>query len=306
MKNILFTLVLLSSVMANSQSTERDFRAEISTALLIQDLDLSQPARLTRVDLSSDSDADYVSIRLEHPRAGQINLLLRGPTGFMSANHRSLRSLLLVSGFFTGKESVRLLEAIPRTVIVGYQYPYKADDFARDPALIAQFLRQTPGQIALALQWISGQPWAAPKGLITAGVSLGGLILPTALHMAQKMNVQIPRTVFVCTGAHLTPILESLLRPSLGNAKARQIAMGVANLTALHDPKLHLPYLKGSFLSIRTDRDQVIPESSTLLLEDLLPVVTSVVLPGPHINPDQTEVIRQTRETILRWLNPAP
>lgn len=311
MKTILFlaAVAFAAAVLPSSapaQTSERDLKSQLATMLLLRDMGLNEPARAVRIEtVSQDLLEDYVSVELKHERAGDIRLLMKGPRGFLSSGARSLRAMLLVSGFFTGQESVRLLGEIPGAVIVGFQYPYGADDFGRDPSKIAQFLRQSPAQIALALQWLASQPWAAPKGLIATGVSLGGLILPSALHLAQEMGVNVPRGVFVCTGAHLTPIIESNLRPYLGEDNARTAALGLANLTTLHDPKIHLPYLKGSFLSLRTDKDEVIPASSTLLLEELLPVVTSVVLEGPHINPDQTRVIEQTRRTILRWLNPA-
>ena len=305
MRQLSIILLFISFSLSAFSQQDQAFRAELATLLLSRDLELSKPAIPQEITVTTENGEDFVQVRLKHyGSAGTVRLLLKGPQGFLQTTSRSLGSVLLVSGFFTGVQSVKLLGAFPGTVIAGFQYPISPDDLKRDPAAAAgKLLRETPGQIALALQWLARQSWADPKGVLAVGVSLGGLFLPSSLHLAQKISVSVPRAVFVCTGAHLTPILEAGLRPHMGEGISRPLVHAIANLTALHDPKLHLPMLRGHYLSIRTAQDEVIPESSGRLLEELLPKVDTVLLQGPHINPDQTEIINQTRLEILNWLS---
>ena len=277
----------------------------MATRFLMKDLGFKKTpaAALSGQRIQSERGYDLVEVTLDHPEAGQIKLLMKGPSGFINQTSRSLNCIFLVSGFFTGREAVKLMGDTGETVIVGLEYPYKLKDFVTKPENILQFVRQTPGQIALSLKYLSEQRWMDPQGLISMGVSLGGLFLPSGLHIAQMMGVEVPRSIFAFTGAHLTPIIEQSLEGQVPSEVAQYIAYTFANLTTLHDPKLHLPRLDGSFLVIRADEDKTIPLASSQMLEDLLPEDKKVaVVHGPHINTDQTEVIRQTQEAIGRWL----
>ena len=301
----LFILLMSFSLNSSAFEIKKTEKADSAIRFLMQDLGFKKNAdgvETYRV-VQTDRGYDTAEITLNHPEAGEIKLLMKGPAGFLTRTNRSLNCIFLVSGFFTGREAVKLMGDTGNTVIVGYEYPYKMKDFATNPADLVQFVRKTPGQIALGLKYVSEQRWLEPSGLISMGVSLGGLFLPSALHMAQVLGVDVPRSIFAFTGAHLTPILEQNLEREIPSEIAQYIAYTFANLTALHDPKLHLPRLQGSFLVISADQDKTIPFASTQLLIDLLGEDKKyAVVHGPHINTDQKEVIKQTQEVVGRWL----
>lgn len=300
---LLFCLTL--ALAAPSARAQDAFKAEIIAQLMKQDLGLDRDpvGRVSGIRSSIENGFEFVEVTLEHERLGATRLLLRGPAGFLLRRDRSLATLLLVSGFFTGKQSVRLLGTGGDEVVAGLEYPHGIEDFTRDPGSVLQMVRKTPGQIALALNWLVRQPWVRTGRLVPVGVSLGGLFLPSALALAQKSGSGPLPAVFVCTGAHLTPILESHLRGRAPEPLVRAFVHAMANLTSLHDPKVHLPFLEGSFLSLRTESDEVIPLESSLKLEELLPgPKKSVVLPGPHINEGRDEIIQGVQQEIRRWV----
>lgn len=247
-----------------------------------------------------DSTMQIYQIRLDHSVAGRISLMLKGPKGFLHEQARDLRGLMVVSGFFTGEQSVNLIGELDGKVVIGFEYPYNADDFLNDPGAILQFVRKTPAQIALALGWLSRQPWMHPQGLSIMGVSLGGIFMPAGLHVSQLMGIEMEKTIYVCTGVNLTAILAENLKSYVPPFLLSPIISLLAAPMVLADPKLHIPELKGSSLVIQTDRDTVIPIESQQELWSLLnSPKQQIVLPGPHVNPEQTELISLIQKAVL-------
>ena len=173
----------------------------------------------------------------------------------MSSNKRYV-TLLVASGIYTGKDSIALLAQLPNVVLVGIDYPDTIQRVLNDPQTAFQFLRRTPGDIALSLEWLSRQPWVEGRGPSAMGVSLGGLFLPVALRMAQKLGVNIPRSIFAFTGADLMTIATNNLKDAVGADMLPTVLKLIAGLTYLDDPQMHLPFVPGNHLVVRSDNDQ--------------------------------------------------
>lgn len=280
------------------------FRAELSTMILMHDLRLDEntTAQVTSLRTQPAGNFDHVELTISHPGVGDIRLFLTGPRGFMKSA-RPMASLFVSAGFFTGRGSVAMIGDQDNRVLIGFEYPYHIEDLRRDPAAALQFLRKTPGQIALTLKWLSRQPWIDAQRMAGMGVSLGGLFLPASLHMAQKMGVSLRQTVLAFSGAQIAPVMETLLRDQFAPQVVHEMVHLATNLTAPLDPKLHAPYLRGAFLTIRADQDQVFPIESADKLDELLPSPKQRrMVHGPHIDVSQPAVIAQTRAIVTGWL----
>ncbi len=291
-------------LMAFSVSAQSGLTSDSAADILLENLGLataSLPESVTTTVTKSTDGSEVVRVTLNHSGVGQIRLLLKGEPNFFRQLDRSFRSAVLVSGFFTGEDSVHLLGQIPGVVLVGFEYPYGVEDFQKDPGSILQFVRLTPGQIALALRWISLQPWSDPRSLSIVAVSLGGVFVPAGLKLTQRLGVQVAKTIFICTGADLHSILELNLRPFLQPWLLGPVLSLMTAPMILADPKLHLPDLTGSFLVIQTTQDTVIPRTSQQVLYQLLrDPKKEILLEGPHINSDQTDLIRKIQNLLLQ------
>jgi pimeloyl-ACP methyl ester carboxylesterase len=310
----LFIFSLLTMTLASTSKAQVDLgsllggqlQSEIATMLLLKDYGLdsnSQPVTVSQ-NVVRSGNFDQVEVVLDHDHLGPIHLFLSGPHGFLQRQDRGLRSLFITAGFFTGRASIALMGEPAGTVLVGFEYPYQMTDFKRDPGAVLQFLRKTPGQIAVSLKWLSQQGWVNPRQTTAMGASLGGLFLPSALHIAEKIGASTSKTILAFSGAKIGPILENLLKTQVPPDAIHELIHFATNLTAPLDPEKYLPYLTGAFLTIRADLDHVFPLESSQRLEDLLPQPKlSKMVHGGHIDVDQPEVIQQTQAIIAAWLN---
>lgn len=277
--------------------------SELATDLMLQNLGLAQTAKPENVETTVTISADgsqVVRVVLKHSGTGDVHLLLKGEAGFLNRQDQQLRTAMIISGFFTGEESVHLLGKISGVVLVGFEYPYRIEDFQQDPGKILHFVRQTPGHIALALRWLSEQSWSNPQALSVVAVSLGGVFAPSGLHLSQKLGVRVDKTVFICTGADISSMLEFNLKPYIAPMWMGPLLSLLTAPMMLADPKLHLPELGGSFLSIQTTQDTVIPRSAQETLFHLLKnPKQEILIEGPHINSDQTEMIQKIQDILF-------
>lgn len=308
-----FILSLLLMSLTTSSPARADFgdliggqlQSELVTALLLKDYGLNnntQPVRVSQ-NVVRSGNFDQVEVVLGHDHLGPIHLFLSGPHGFLQRQDRGLRGLFITAGFFTGRASIALMGEPAGTVLVGFEYPYQMTDFKKDPGAVLKFLRKTPGQIAISLKWLSQQSWVNPQQTAAMGVSLGGLFLPSAIHLAEKIGAGTSKTILAFSGAKIGPVLENLLKAQFPPEALHELIHFATNLTAPLDPEKHLPYLTGAFLTIRADHDQVFPVESSQRLEDLLPQPKlNKMVHGGHIDVDQPEVIQQTQAIVGAWL----
>ena len=302
----LFATSLFSEPLRAEFKFDQSVQSELATQILMHDLRLEGANPISEIERTANvvDGADEIKIRMAHSGVGEIKLLMRGPSGFATRVDHSLGAILIVSGFDVGSEQVRLFNGSQGNVAVAIEYPGRLIDLQNDPSAAFKVIRQMTGQIALSLKWLSEQPWMNSDRLAVAGISLGGIFLPVSLHIAEHMHVNVAKTIFAYTGsdttAMLTPQLARVFIPSV----VRSILQVTNNLLVMHNPRLHLPYLTGDFLVIRSDLDQTIPAGAT---EDLFSRLSGhkqlQVLHGPHIATDQKELIETTGLLIDSWLN---
>tara|TARA_B110001454_G_C12723292_1_gene436309 strand:+ start:18733 stop:19659 length:927 start_codon:yes stop_codon:yes gene_type:complete len=308
MKKILFEILIIATLGFFTYVTAEPMnRAQVAASTIQIELGVktnpyATPTVVTL--LREDPTTQVYQVKLDHEGSGRISLLMKGPKGFLYKQTRDLHALMIISGFFTGEKSVNLIGDFADKVMIGFEYPYSATDFQNDPGTVLQFVRKTPAQIALAITWLTRQPWMKEKGLSVMGVSLGGVFMPSGLHVAQLMGIELERTVFVCTGVNLPAILRDNLKEYIHPLLLDTIVSALVAPTLLMDPKQHIPELNGSKLVIQADHDTVIPPESQAELWSLLNGSKQLVLlPGPHVNPDQTELISLIQKTVLENQN---
>ncbi len=302
MKKLLFGFILSLS---SASFADNFLFSELAISTLMGNLKISSSSmpQVLSQDVTSDQISDFVTMTMAYPDLPSFQVFLRGPRGFLQRTDHSLQVLFLATGFFTGADSTILLGAVPQTVFVGFNYPYGLAAITDDPAKILQTFRVTPGLMALSLKWVSQRGWLNSQKLFAMGVSLGGLFMPTALHIAQEMQVNVSHTIFAFTGSDLKQILANNLRDQVPPDVLKALVVLVPALNILNDPQLHLPFLHGSFLVVYADQDPIIPRTTSEALYSLLPEPkTQVILRGGHIDVDKPLLIEQTKEAILNWL----
>lgn len=303
-----FTFVVLFTISpAFAQSEGEYLRAQLALKLVQDSLQLNDRDLKLSVTGQSDSvqrNRVYRTMTLNHPAAGTIRLLISAPWGFEKAGTR-FPVVFISAGFLTGANAIRLLPDDRKDlIIVGYDYPTTEEQIKNDPSILAKAIRIVPGQLALTLEWLKDQPWANPYSIHPVGVSLGTLFLPIALKLAEARGF-IPRTTsLLYGGAHIQPVLEQLLGNSVSPQIAKPMIDLILNVTAPYDPKMYLPTLRGPFLHISGAEDDVFPRSTSVMQFVLLPQPKEThEIPGPHIDPSRPEIVNQTAEIFLQFLN---
>lgn len=305
MKTRFLLLVLFFFFPLSGFAVTNSLLALAAPDLLMQDLHLTATSVPTVIsqEILPSATSDHISLTLGYPGFPPLRLFMSGPKGFWHSSVPRYPVIFLIAGFFTGAYNSLLLGEVDNTVMVSVDYPYEISAMAQDPSKLLQSFRLTPGVVALALKWLSQQSWMRPEQSVAMGVSLGGLFLPAGLRLAQQMQAAPPRAVFAFTGAEIKIIVENVLKGYLPAEARGGLGELLPALNVLNDPKLHLPFLRGSFLVLAAAEDQLIPAPATQALYDLLPGQKNlVILPGRHIDYDQNVQIQQTKEAILNWL----
>lgn len=280
------------------------FSSEVALFAMMQDLglDSNSEAQIQSLQVVAENQIDRVRLTLQFPKLPVIRLYLSGPHNFLNSE-KALNTVFVMAGFLTGAENTLLLGEIKDTVVISYDYPFSPQQVLKDPGVLIQISRTTPGQAALALKWISKQTWTSLKKTSCLGVSLGGLFLPASLRMAGQLGIEVPNSVFAFTGSSVKDILNFNLLTTMDSTSAAQLAEVLSALALFAEPKLHLPFLKGRFLVLRSNQDSVFPSSSTDQLLDLLPnPKTQICFQGGHVNADQKELIEKTKSSMAHWL----
>ncbi len=144
-----------------------------------------------------------------------------------------LPTVLLVNGKRTGKYAVDLLDRPGNVAFAAIEYPYHGpphvqglwQTLAAVPA-IQRAVLDTPPALMLAVQWLATQPWADPRQIELAGISLG---VPFAAA-AGAIEEQISRVWLVHGGASNLPWAELHLQSKIEQATIRRL---IARLTLL-------------------------------------------------------------------------
>jgi len=225
-----------------------------------------------------------------------------------SQAQHDLPVLLLLGGLDSGRESLDRLPPLGRNALVGFEYARNDLVLDRDASVLDRALAvragaiETPGQIAAALVWLGAQPWADENRMSILGYSLGAIFAPAGHRAAQRAGVTVAADILAFGGADLDLILPHAIKfdpPPLRYLAATVVAMMLRPI----DPRFHLPYLRGRFMLIESQEDELIPPAAQALFARLTPAPKEVHrIPGDHINPRNTEVMARVVALSTTWL----
>ena len=222
---------------------------------------------------------------------------------------RPLPIVVVLGGLGSGLKNIRNVPPVGDNVVVGYDWPIPRklprgiDLFWQAPVLYDRVFR-VPGQIAMVVEWVAGQPWAERDRISLLGFSLGAVAAPASQRLLEAQGLRVGWTVLAYGGANVANILEH--HPKIRPDWARPLVGWLAErLFRPLDPAEHLPYLSGRFLLIGGTDDGLIPEHSAQLMRDLTPEPkTIVLLSGQHmgVGKAQTALFGQILEVTEDWL----
>lgn len=245
----------------------------------------------------------YRELRFESTGLGAVEITVSRPTDADGP----YPLLVLLAGFRTGGESLRHVPAHGPNLVVGYEYPYTPERWARRsgplevPALREAILR-VPGQVALVRRLVSDLEDVDGRRTSLLGYSFGALFTPAALRVARRRGVPFRGGILAYAGTDIRRLLEANLDVDPGLLRRAVAGIAAAAIRPL-EPALHLPHLEGRFLAIRGARDERIPRESSERLADLLPEPKRIVrLEAGHMGPENPEVTRRVVELSREWL----
>lgn len=216
--------------------------------------------------------------------------------------------MIILGGLRSGRRSLRSVPRLGANVAVGFEYPYKEEIRDEESPALARIAAvrsaavETPGQLVTVIRWLRAQPWADPRRISLLGYSLGAVLVPASHRKAAAQGYPLGPSIMAFGGADLGRIVPNVLH--LDSAAARWGAGLIANaLLRPVEPAFHLPHLKGDFLLISAEEDELVPPASSLLMQTLTPEPKTIVnLPGAHIGPRDPAVLARTINVSRRWL----
>lgn len=302
-----FILLLLSLGSVAWGQLTPSFQSETVVRALHKQLKLESMPILEGLELIQQADREVFRFSIRQADKvsglGAAVVLISGPAGFLKASEK-LPVVFVVAGFQTGMQSIAFIKNPGKRILVGFEYPHGPEVLMKQPDLILSSIYRTPPQMHLALSWLKNQAWVDHTRIDLISVSLGTLFLPVTMRLLELSDIKIRNTVFAFGGAEFASVFKSYLKGKVSQQWIDYITQTIQILTGPYSPELHLPFLKSRFLVIRALQDEVFPESSGMLLQDLLPQPKHVELFNTkHINVHEYEIIQRTLNTIDEFLN---
>ncbi len=213
--------------------------------------------------------------------------------------------LLVAGGFQTDLESLSAAGRHGAWALLAYGYPGTPDAWqegsilAKVPA-IRQATAGIPGEVAGLLAWASAQPWAA--SIHYGGFSLGAILGPACLRVAESRGLQVGSSVLAFGGADLGLLFDRNVRvPALTRRPARFLTLAL-----LHplDARHHLAHLRTRTLILQATEDRFIPRPSAEAMVRLKGGPKEVRwLEGGHMNPDDAAGTGRIVALCRGWLD---
>lgn len=204
-----------------------------------------------------------------------------------------LPALMLFTGFQTGAQAVNLLGDPDNVIYVGFQYPWPIEPKGSSLRWDWHRMEVIPVLMSVAIAWLHRQPFIDNEKINIINVSFGTLFYPLAQRLLSDLDIWPKTVVFGYGGVEIAEVIGNELRKNLGTAELEVAKNLIRAQTWFLEPKYHLFHLEGPFLVVNGDGDTVFPQSSKEGLASRLPAPKKIVnLPGPHIQPDQKEVIQ--------------
>lgn len=256
------------------KSIAQDLKLDDLTLKAIQVADQTSPV--------ADGDTrETHQIQLVQSEVGTIQFSVNGPVGFMTDNTKR-GVLFIANGVSEVSNLISSLETSKNLIVVSYTYPVSQKEIDKDASSVSRAVRLVPGQIALALEWLSTRKYVETERLSAMGFDIGGLFLPVSIQLANLRNISVASTILAYSGASLNQM---------------------ASVTKGYDSRPFLPGLKGPFLTIYGSTDALVSTSESKDQYDLLSDPKSIQwIDGGHLTNKDTQAIAKISKRVLNFL----
>jgi hypothetical protein len=228
--------------------------------------------------------------------------------------HEPLPVVVLLGGYRTGRDAVRLVGHPGDAVMVALDYPYagpieirSASSFARSIGAIQQALLDTPPATSVLLDWLATQPWADLAHAELVGVSFGA---PFAA-VAGALDERFSRVWIIHGGGGNRDWIEHNLQFHIPQAWLRPIAAATIHLLVYgssFDTEDWLARIAPRPVVIIGARDdERVPEHMVKnLYRAAKPPKELIWTEGGHVDPRRPDLVRALLDIVRARLAHAP
>jgi hypothetical protein len=221
----------------------------------------------------------------------ELHLILKIPNQLPI---KSLPVICLFTGFQTGEQSVDLIENPGQNILMSIQYPMPINKYGETYHWHWDWsaFEAIPLLMTISLDWLRNQSYIDSGRINILSVSFGSIFTPLALRWLAYFTIPV-RTVTLGYGGGDIPLIVGLeLQKYMGRTETEIAKILLGHQTWIYEPKYHTPYLDSDFLIVHGQEDQVFPNQSKAIFDQIRSSKKSIVyLPGPHIQPDRPDLI---------------
>jgi len=231
----------------------------------------------------------------------EVPILIRRPDPLPAA---PMPLVMLIGGFNSGREAVRLIEDPADTLLVGISYPYEGegelDGLAYFAALrdLRRALHDTPAALMLTLDVLTGEFAIDPQRVELVGVSLGSFLV----CVTGALDDRFTRIWSVHGGAGFPMIFEAALKDNIPLPIIRKPLVHFGNfLVQRLDPDNYAGRISPRpLVMINADKDEAIPrEAAERLYASAADPKELIWLDTGHVHPSRKDMIRNLVSLVL-------
>lgn len=212
--------------------------------------------------------------------------------------------VVLLGGHRTGRDALDLIPKLETAAVAALSYPFEGEHRLKGFEVVAALpkirraLLDSPVALSLALDHLLEQPWADPSRVELVGISLGAPVACVAGSRDQRFS----RVWSIHGGARLRQMIDFNLREDFPSPWLRTplSAFGGLLVAQLEPTRFVHRISPRPFVMINAEEDEKIPlESIEALFQAAREPKEEIWLPGAHIRPSQTDVVRELLELVM-------
>jgi hypothetical protein len=216
---------------------------------------------------------------------------------------KPLPAIVLFSGFQTGAQAIQLVGDPDSVVYVGFEYPWPIEVSDQSLKWNWKRIEVIPILMAITLSWLHQSDLIDHQKINVVNVSFGNLFFPLAQRILNQYGIYSKSIVFGYGGVEISEIIGSHLQKKMSPFELEMTKVVIKNQTWMVEPKFHLSKLRGPFLVVNGEDDDVFPKISLQELIRNLSVTPKIkTLSGGHIQPDRTDVISSFMSEVTLFL----